>query len=545
MRYKSLSAGFALPTIVISSVVLFAVLAAVTGMAASSTSALTQQYYESLAADAAESGATHVEECMATNGGVATWTASNNLTPASKCDGTAASGASLYLINKPTYRTTYTVEPAVTTSTGSITIKVTGKTELIRQSNSQVWKTYTKTTVMRRTYDADGWSKQVAVTANLKSSDDLAYSAFGGNIAIDGDTLVVSSSGTHVDATGAVYVFKNNGSAWVQQAKLESGVSSDSFGASISIDGDTIAVGAWRDNTKAGFAGAVYIYQRSGNDWLQQAKLTASDGAFSDYFGISVALEGDVLVAGAYCDDGAAENTGSAYIYERSGTTWTQKVKLAPSDLTGAFAQFGQAVSMSRNTIAVGAEGDNVKGAYSGSVYVYKRQGNAWPLQTKLTAADGAAYDYFGGAVDINGDTLAVGAREDDDDATNAGSVYVFSQKNGAWTQMSKLVTGDGVENVLLGGVITIRDDEDSMAVYAAGDTMPYLSKPPSAVYIWDRAGDNWMQRTKIINPNQPSKSGFGRGLTWSGNTLVVGSKGELTSSGRLYVLSPVDQSWF
>ena len=436
MRLMRANHGFALPTIVISSVVLFAVLAAATGMASSSTSALTQQYYESLANDAAESGSVHVEACLAANNNTPTWTAANKLTPATKCDGTASSGASLYLINKPTYQTTYTVEPAVTTSTGSITIKVTGKTELKRPSNNQVWKTYSKVTVMRKAVNAS-WSPKFEEAVKSVASD---------------------------------------------------GAASDYFGYSnIAVSGDTAVVGAYLDDDSGSASGSAYVFVKSGSDWVLQTKLTASDGTMEDYFGISVAIDGDTIVVGANGDSDINPRGGSAYVFTRSGTTWTQQAKLLASD-GAAYGHFGGAVSVSGGKLAIGATSSgSVTGI--GSVYVFAWTGAAWMQQAKLLASDGAAYDYFGVNVAIDGDTVVAGAYFDDDKGTSSGSAYIFTRSGSTWTQQAKLLASDG----------------------AAGDY-------------------------------------FGRGVGVSGNDVVIGAYGDDdkgSSSGSVYFFTRIDQSWF
>ena len=139
---------------------------------------------------------------------------------------------------------------------------------------------------------------------------------------------------------------------------------------------------------------------------LEQAKLTASDGAANDHFGVSVAIAGDTIVVGAYGDDDSGSDSGSAYVFTRTGTTWTEQTKLTASD-GAAGDQFGTSVAITGDTIVVGADLDDTA---SGSAYVFTRTGTAWMEQAKLTASDGAAVDSFGISVAIVGDTIVVGA---------------------------------------------------------------------------------------------------------------------------------------
>src|SRR6266498_3365366 len=211
-----------------------------------------------------------------------------------------------------------------------------------------------------------------------------------------------------------------------QEAKLTAGdaASGDQFGAAVGISGETAVVGAPVGDTAAGpNAGSAYVFVRSGTSWSQQAMLTASDAAVFDLFGRALAVSGDTAVIGAPSDDtDAGPNAGSAYVFVRSGTSWSQQAKLTASD-AAASDTFGDAVGISGDTAVVGAQfGDTI----AGSAYVFVRSGTSWSQQAKLTASDAAAFAFFGAAVAISGDTVVVGALADDTDAgSNAGSAYV------------------------------------------------------------------------------------------------------------------------
>ena len=163
----------------------------------------------------------------------------------------------------------------------------------------------------------------------------------------------------------------------------------------------------------------------------EQAKLTASDGAAYDYFGCSVAVSGDgsTAVIGAHGDDDIGNNSGSVYVFTRSGSSWTQQAKLTASDgASGDLFGYSVAVSGDGSTAVIGAHGDDDRGIDSGSAYVFTRSGSSWTQQAKLTASDGAASDLFGWSVAVSGDgsTAVIGAYYDDDRGSNSGSAYVF-----------------------------------------------------------------------------------------------------------------------
>ena len=242
----------------------------------------------------------------------------------------------------------------------------------------------------------------------------------------------------------------NSGSNHSQFAKLlaSDGADGDYFGCSVSIssDGNTVIIGAYGDNDKGSESGSAYIYTRSGSTWTQQSKLLASDGAASDQFGwsVSISSDGNTAIVGAYRDDDKGSNSGSAYIYTRSGSTWNQQAKLVPSDgATGDWFGYSVSISGDGNTAIVGAQYDDDKDTNSGSAYIYTRSGSTWTQQAKLLASDGAYNDYFGWSVSISsdGNTAIVGAREDND---YRGSAYIYTRSGSTWTQQAKLLASDG-----------------------------------------------------------------------------------------------------
>jgi hypothetical protein len=174
------------------------------------------------------------------------------------------------------------------------------------------------------------------------------------------------------------------------------------------------------------------VFTRSEGVWSQQQKLTASDGAANDDFGVSVSINGDTAIVGARAHDTAAGlNSGSAYVFTRSAGVWTQQQKLTASD-GAAIDLFGSSVAISSNTAIVGARADDTAcpgnpNCNSGSAYLFIRAGATWTQQQKLTASDGAAQDFFGSSVTISGDAAIIGAYLDDTAAgADRGSAYCY-----------------------------------------------------------------------------------------------------------------------
>ena len=176
------------------------------------------------------------------------------------------------------------------------------------------------------------------------------------------------------------------------QVKLRAsdGKQGDNFSTSVSVSGDYAIIGAVADDENGSSSGSAYIFYRSGGTWTEQAKLTASDAAFEDRFGYSVSIDGAYAIVGAYTNDAAADQSGSAYIFKRSGTTWAEQVMLIGSD-TAAHDYFGYSVSIDGEYAVVGAYYDDDDGSGSGSAYIFKHDGTNWNQQAKLTASDAAA----------------------------------------------------------------------------------------------------------------------------------------------------------
>lgn len=280
----------------------------------------------------------------------------------------------------------------------------------------------------------------------------------------------------------------------------------------------------------------------------QVAKLTASDGAELAYFGSAVSVSGDTVVVGAQWESEIAPQAGAAYVFERDqggANQWGEVKKLTAFD---AFTLdlFGVAVSISGDTIVVGAPYADAPGTDSGSAYVFGRNeggANQWGLLKKLTASDGAAADLFGHAVSISGDTIVVGALYDDDKGTDSGAAYVFERNQGGpdnWGEVKKLTALDGVGGDWLGWAVSI--DGDTIGVGAYGDEDNGPDSGSAYVFGRNQGGANqWGEVKKVLAPDGATSDQFGWTVSISGDTIVVGApynddKGDGTHSGSAYV---------
>ena len=206
--------------------------------------------------------------------------------------------------------------------------------------------------------------------AKLVASDAATNDDFGVSSAIDGDYLVVGALGESSNAGAAYVYFRDGAGTWAQQAKIvaSDAEASDFFGTSVSISGDYIVVGASSEDTGGSDAGAAYVFLRSGTSWTQQAKIVASDAEAAAHFGISVSISGDYIVVGANREDAGGSNAGAAYLFERSGTSWTQVIKYQSSDIAAGDG-FGSSVAIAGTFLVIGAPN---KLSNTGAAYVFE-----------------------------------------------------------------------------------------------------------------------------------------------------------------------------
>ena len=367
--------------------------------------------------------------------------------------------------------------------------------------------------------ESAAWEQYAHVMASDAATDDK----FGLSCAADGDTCVVGAGYDDDDGTdsGSAYVYVRSGMVWVQQAKLSGSLVSANhvFGRNVGISGDTIVTGAYY-----GY-GEAYVFKRSGTTWTQEGVLSADDEATGDDFGHDVKVDGDTLVVGAPRDDDTNPSSGSAYVFIRPGNTgWNQQAKLTASD-PGVAHEFGHSVDIAGDTVLVGCWHDDDGGIRAGSAYVFTRSGTTWTQEAKLTASDAATEDSFGTCARIDGDTAVISAPYK---GSERGAVYVFTRSGTTWTQEAKLVPNDSNQGDYFGIGIDISGDTVAIGAYEDDDN-GYQS---GSVYVFTRSGTTWTQQTKVTPI--PAAAGDNFGWSVSLNTegeMLVGAP-EASASG-------------
>jgi hypothetical protein len=367
---------------------------------------------------------------------------------------------------------------------------------------------------------------------------------FGFRVALSGDTLAVAAryedsgaAGVNGDETdnsadnsGAVYVFTRSGGVWSRQAfiKASNPNVSDWFGQGLALSGDTLAVGASReassatgingnqaDNSASG-SGAVYVFTRTSGSWSQQAYVKASNAAAADGFGSAVALEGDTMAVGASGEDSGATGvdgnpadesasaSGAVYVFARTAGAWSQQAYLKASN-TGADDLFGAEVALSGDTLAVnapseaswasGVNGNQADNSVSnaGAVYVFVRSGTSWRQQAYLKSNAPAAGQRFGSSLRVDGDHLLIGCPTESSPATQSGAAYLFSRRDGEWSQLAYLRAPNadamdyfGMGVAISGGTVVVGAYlEDSAATGIDGDMSDNSLDGAGAAYVW------------------------------------------------------------
>ena len=379
-----------------------------------------------------------------------------------------------------------------------------------------------------------------------------AGAAFGHAVSVFGNTALVGAVSEDTaggSGAGAVYVFVRSGGTWYREARLvaSDGAAADQFGISVSLSGDTAVVGAFGDDTAGGGnAGSAYVFVRTGSSWTQQQKLTAPDGSASDGFGFRVSVSGDTVVVGAPNDDTAiGADAGSAYVFVRSGTTWSLQQHLLPSDAEPD-QLFGSSVSVTADTAIVGAPFDTTNGIESGAAYVFVRSGTTWTEQQKLLASDGAMGDLLGVSVSLSGDTAAVGAfGATTPQGAGAGAAFVFVRASGTWTEQQKVVAPDGAAADHFGAEIAVA--ADTLVVGAPDADVPNGAGSGSA-YVFLRSGTTWSLQQKLFPPDGAAGDAFGSSVSVSGSTAAVGAPsdnvGGVPGAGSAPVFVSTGAAW-
>ncbi len=355
----------------------------------------------------------------------------------------------------------------------------------------------------------------------VSSSPDLM---FGFSVAINGNRAVVGVPDDPGVAPhgGRVYVYHFDGKAWTQETAFSSNDVSegDFFGSSVSISQGVVLAGAPGDNVSGARSGSAYVFRHDGVAWVEEAKLVPTDGAATDFFGASVSLSGPIALIGAERNDENGTNSGSAYVFSYGDGSWDEQTKLLASD-GDEYDAFGVAVAISGNLAVVGAPQDSDHGNSSGSVYTYRFDGVQWAEEAKIVPVDGNAADFFGESVAVSGNTLLAGAHWDDDQGSNSGSAYIFAHDGLQWEQQAKLFASDGASSEQFGWSVSIWGE---VAVVGANEASAVLNED-GAGYVFSRNTlGQWNEVAKLSASDPGVEDAFGNAIAISNKQVLVGA---------------------
>jgi hypothetical protein len=375
----------------------------------------------------------------------------------------------------------------------------------------------------------------------LTSSDGLADDALGSSVAISGTFAIVGAPTDDIAGNasqGSAYIFEHDGHTWVQRAKLtaEDGFPQDNFGTSVAIHGDTVVIGAENDDVV--FAndnqGSAYVFTKVAGLWVQQAKITSSDGTSGDEFGRAVAIYGSTVVVGAP----SAEVQGAAYVFTRAGTLWTQQVRLGAAAPTGV-DQFGHDVAIDNDTIVVGAPRHDVgpSGGSQGAVFCFTGPGGVWSEQARLTAQFGGGNDELGYSVSISGDLVVAGAwRDDIGENSNQGSAYAFVRTGSAWTELAKFLAPDGAAADQFGYSISVAGN---LIVVGARDDDVGIVQLQGSAYAFRHDGAAVTHLNKLVASDGMGNDRFGGAVAATDQVALIGAHwddvGSNNNQGSVY----------
>ena len=374
-----------------------------------------------------------------------------------------------------------------------------------------------------------GAAEAFSISECMLTADEPIESAeFGRSVATDANLVVVGAaegSDNVAVGPGAAYVFRRIGKTYVQEAKLVAADGEDGaeFGRDVAVKGNTVVVGArFASNETVERSGAAYVYKKQSGRWVFTQKLTAQDGAPEDNFGRAVDLDQNLLAVSARKEDVTEENDGAVYVFRNNKGVWIQEAKLTAGDGSDG-ARFGQSVAVSGHLIVVGARDANTPGAEkAGAIYLFERVGRQWVQTAKLSAQDGKKGDQFGFNVAIAGNLIAVGARRADfSNSKDAGAVYLFGRMGKAWREFGKLTASDGKGGDEFGHSVAM-----SAGLVAAGARRADIDgdENQGAVYLFRRSDGTWKEAGKIPAFNGGKGDEFGHSLAASRDSIVVGA---------------------
>ena len=354
-----------------------------------------------------------------------------------------------------------------------------------------------------------------------------AHEHFGWSMAMDGEWLVIGSP--HTETTegsdaGKVEVYRKNGSTWEAFQTIEdvNGGVFQNFGFSVDVSGTVMVVGAIGTFELGPFTGRANVYEFDGTEWALSNKLNASDAGPGHHFGHSVATNGTLIVVGAIKANGIADQTGAAYTFEKQGDNWAFQTKLSADD-GAANDNFGFDVDVNANgQIVVGAPNQSDFIDKSGAAYIYDPAESGHAQTTKLKAFARTEKDFFGTAVAINGNEVVAGAFLADGVSNNTGSVYYFREEDAAWREIQQIAYPGGALNDYFGKTL---DLADFRLVVGAPKVNVAGNADVGQSYYYEKDGGFWQLQQVLNDPEATAHNYFGASVVVTDFELAISAR--------------------
>lgn len=368
----------------------------------------------------------------------------------------------------------------------------------------------------------------------LPPSDGAFQDCYGRSVSLSGDVALIGADyddDAGADA-GSTYVYRFDGAGWVCETKLTASDAApgDQFGRSVGVDGNLAVVGAFKADDPVDEAGSAYVFRHNGTTWIEEAEFTGANAI--DWFGYSVAVSGNVLVIGAV----GAGDDGTVYVFRHDGTTWVQEGQLSGSGSLPPSNWCGCAVAVDGDVLVFGNEAYN-GGTCMGAAYIFRYDGVSWNEEAALVNPDAETSEWFGHSVSVRGDVVVVGAYRDGDLGLNSGSASVYRYVGGgSWVHEAKLTASDGGAEERFGESVGVQGD---VVVIGATGAHSDVNSFTGKAYLFRREAANWVERSKLAASDGLPHELFGNSLSISGKRTLIGAHGANGAgawSGSAYV---------
>jgi hypothetical protein len=376
-------------------------------------------------------------------------------------------------------------------------------------------------------------------------------SKFGHSVAMSTNGAYIVVGAPNHGSSGAATIFNEAGSIFSRQSSIYSIQSGNLFGTAVAMagTGDRVAITApYANGADLMTAGTTRIYTRSESVWSVEATLEPLIPEAYTWYGWSAAFnqDGTTLFVGVRDGNGTGDNQGYVYVFVRSGTTWTFQAKLVPADPTdNVWFGYSVACSADGNTAVFGCPSKVDSGRWdAGVLYVFTRTGSTWTQRVKLMPADLAQSDYHGLAVAMSGDgtTIAAASPGDDDAASEGGSVYIYTGAGAVWTEQTKIISPNPVGNGVFGRSVALDYTGSKLSIGAAGETHGSVANK-GAGYIYERSNSIWSMKARVCGSDIATGDyfGFTTAMSADGARAAFGAycaPGAYADQGAVYIFS-------